>query len=68
MTENPLIEFVHWFSMVFMAATLVAGLLVRVIPPPTEIPWQPYVIFYNTLQRLSIAARKPWNNGPEKKP
>lgn len=65
------LEFVHWFSTSYLLASIVASYLVRTIPPPNEVSWRPYVIFFNTLQRLSLGARRSWNNkernGPPEK-
>ena len=68
-SEEYILEAVHWFSTGFLTASLVASKLIQVIPTPSEISWKPYVVIYNTVQRLSVAARKQWSgngngNGP----
>ena len=49
-------------AIIYAGCSLVATLLVQFIPTPQEIQWKPYVILFNTLQRLSIH-RRPWSNG-----
>lgn len=55
------------FAVFYAGASAVATLLIQFMPTPQEIAWKPYVIFYNTVQRLSVH-RPAWNKSNGKPP
>ncbi|GEM_PF-6673006 len=43
-------EILHYFGLI----CLIASLLMRILPLPSEIPWTPYRIFYGIVRRASL--------------
>lgn len=53
-------DLIQWLGTFYMSASAIATALIQFIPTPKEITWKPYVIFYNTVQRLSVI-RPTWD-------
>lgn len=58
--DQLVLEVIHWTGTAYLLGSIVASTLVRFVPPPEEIRWRPYAVFYNTLQRLSAGRRRKW--------
>jgi hypothetical protein len=54
-------EFLQRFTEIFTASCGVSTLLMVFLPTTQEIPWKPYVIVYNMIQRLSLH-RPVWDH------
>jgi hypothetical protein len=55
-------QLVQWFALICLAASL----LVKVIPPPDEIPARWYLVVYNTLRRCALNSAYQQRNGGTK--
>jgi len=47
---NVITEILHYFGLI----CLVASLLLRILPAPEEINWQPYAVFHGMVRRASL--------------
>jgi hypothetical protein len=48
-------EILHYFGLI----CLVASLLMRILPAPSEISWKPYAVLYAIVRRASLNLPAP---------